>query len=186
MSHRWTLVPLAVICAASLAAQQPDTTKRPAHPEMDAHGMMMAHPGTEMGGMMSDPAMEQMMDAMMGAMMYAPKHLLAMKDTLQLTADQVTRLNAIAQRATAAHDAALAAAKPHLTEMAQATDTAAMKHHFTAAHDAMGQAHWAMLSAAAQAKTVLTVAQRAQVQAMADAMHARMRAQHSDMMERHN
>jgi len=55
-----------------------------------------------------------------------------------------------------------------------------------AAHDAMGQAHWAMLGAAAQAKDVLTAAQRAQVQAWVDSMHGRMRAQHSDMMERHN
>lgn len=184
MNHRWTLMPLAIVCAASLAAQQPDTAK-PAHPEMGAHGMMMGHPGMEMSGMM-DPAMEQMMDAMMGSMVYTPRHLLAMKDTLHLSADQVTRLNAIAQRAAAAHDAALAAAKPHLGEMQQATDTAALKHHFTAAHDAMGQAHWALLSAAMQAKAVLTVVQRAQVQALADSMHARMRAQHPDMMERHN
>jgi len=185
MSHRWTLIPLAVVCAAALAAQQPDTAK-PAHPGMGGHGMMMAHPGIGMDEMMADPAMEQMMDAMMGSMVYAPRHLLAMKDTLHLTADQVTRLTAIAQRAATAHDAALAAAKPHLTELSQATDTAAMKHHFTAAHDAMGQAHWAMLSAASQAKAVLTVVQRSQVQAFADSMHARMRAQHPDMMERHD
>lgn len=182
MRHRWTLIPLAVVCAASLAAQQPDTAK-PAHPEMGPH-RMMAHPGMDMSAMMGDPAMEQMMDAMMGSLMYAPRHLLAMKDTLHLTADQLTRLTAIAQRAATAHDAALAAAKPHLAEMSEATDTAAMKHHFTAAHDAMGQAHWAMLSAALQAKAVLTAVQRTQVQAFADSMHARMRAEHPAMMDR--
>ncbi len=185
MGHRWTLVPLAVACAASLVAQQPDTAKpMPIHPGMP--GLMVPRPGMDMGGMMGDSAMEQMMHVMMGSMAFMPQHLVAMKDTLKLTPDQVTRLTAIAQRATTAHDAALAAAKPHVAEMAQATDTAAMKHHFAAAHDAMGQAHWAMLSAAAQAKAVLTPAQRTQVQAMADSMHARMRAQHSDMMERHN
>jgi Spy/CpxP family protein refolding chaperone len=127
-----------------------------------------------------------MMRAMMGSMAYMPQHLLAMKDTLKLTADQVTQLTGIAQRAKTAQDAAMAAAKPHFDEMAEATDTVAMKHHFTAAHDAMGQAHWAMLSASAQAKAVLTAAQRAKVQALAESMRARMRAQHPDMMERHN
>jgi LTXXQ motif family protein len=184
MNNRWTMIPLAVACAASLAAQQPDTAKPQPHPGM-AMPMMMRHPAMEMGGM-GDSAMDQLMGAMMASMIYMPQHLVAWKDTLQLTADQLTRLNAIAQRAKTAHDAALAAAKPHLTEMSQATDSAAMKHHFTAAHDAMGQAHWAMLSAAAQAKAVLTPAQRTQVQALADSMHARMRAQHPDMMERHN
>lgn len=172
MSHRWMLIALA--CAAPLAAQQPDTAKPMPHPGMP--GMMMQQPGMAMGGMMGDSAMEEMMHAMMGNMAFMPQHLVAMKDTLKLTPDQITRLTAIAQRAQTAHDAALAAAKPHVAEMSQATDTAAMKHHFTAAHDAMGQAHWAMMSAALQAKAVLTVVQRAQVQAMADAM----------MMERHH
>ena len=161
MSHRWTLVPLALLCAGSLAAQQPPA----AAPHAGMHGMPMHD------GMMADPAMQHMMDAMMAGMEYMPQHLLAMKDTLKLTADQITRITAIGQRAKTSHDAALAVAMPHLDEMAQATDTAAKKHHFIAAHDAMGEAHWAMLSAAMQAKTVLTDAQRAQL---------------SGMMERHN
>ena len=161
VSHRWTLVPLALLCAASLAAQQPPA----AAPHAGMPAMRMHD------GMMADPAMEHMMDAMMAGMEYMPQHLLAMKDTLKLTADQVTRITAIGQRAKTSHDAALAAAMPHLDEMAQATDTAAKKHHFIAAHDAMGEAHWAMLNAALQAKAVLTDAQRAQV---------------SGMMERHN
>ena len=181
MGHRWMLIALA--CAAPLAAQQRDTTKRMPHREMGRRGMKQ-HPDMGMDEMMMGDS--TMMRAMMGSMAFMPQHLLAMKDTLKLTADQVTSLNGIAQRAKTAHDAALAAARPHLEEMAEAKDTADMKHHFMAAHDAMGQAHWAMLSAAAQAKVVLTAAQRAQVQAWVDSMHGRMRAQHSDMMERHN
>jgi hypothetical protein len=182
MNHRWMLIALA--CAAPLAAQQPDSAKRMPHPGMGRRGMMKQHPDMGMDEMMMGDS--TMMRVMMGSMAYMPQHLLALKDTLKLTADQVTNLNGIAQRAKTGRDAALAAAKPHLEEMAAATDTAAMKHHFMAAHDAMGQAHWAMLSAAAQAKAVLTAAQRAQVQAWMDSMHARMRAQHSDMMERIN
>ena len=182
MSHRWMLIALA--CAAPLAAQQPDSAKRMPHPGMGRGGMMMQHPGMGMDEMMMGDS--TMIHAMMGSMAYMPQHLLDMKDTLHLTADQVTRLTGIAQRAKTARDAALAAARPHLEEMAAAKDTADMKHHFMAAHDAMGQAHWAMLGAAAQAKDVLTAAQRAQVQAWVDSMHGRMRAQHSDMMERHN
>lgn len=173
MSHRWMSLPLALACAASLAAQQPAAK--------DPHaGMMMA------GGMMADPAMERMMQAMMGRMVFAPAHLLAMQDTLKLTPAQVAALTALRDRARSARDAALTGAEPHLAAMAQATDSAAVKEHFTAAHDAMGRAHWAELSAALQARAVLSEPQRAQVQALADSMHARMRAQHPDMMERHN
>jgi hypothetical protein len=176
---------IALACVAPLAAQQPDSAKRMPHPGMGRRGMMMQHPDMGMDEMMM-MGDSTMMRVMMGSMAYMPQHLLALKDTLKLTADQVTSLNGIVQRAKAARDAALAAARPHLEEMAEAKDTADMKHHFTAAHDAMGQAHWAMISAAAQAKVVLTAAQRAQVQALVDSKHAHMRARHSEMMERHN
>ena len=177
MGHRWTLIPLAVACAVSLAAQQP--------PAKDPHaGIMMR--GMPMQGGMMDPGMDQMMQAMMGRMVYAPAHLLMMQDSLKLTPAQVTALTSLRDRSKAAHDAALAAAKPHLDAMAQASDSAAVKEHFTAAHDAMGKAHWAELSAALQAQALLSAPQRATVQAMVDSMRARMRAQHPDMMDRHN
>jgi hypothetical protein len=48
-------------------------------------------------------------------------------------------------------------------------DTAALRLHFQGAHVAMGKAHWTMLSAAAQAKAVLTDDQRARVERWAGA-----------------
>src|SRR5260370_30141094 len=162
MSHRWMLIALA--CAAPLAAQQPDSAKRMPHPGMGRGGMMMQHPGMGMDEMMMGDS--TMMRAMLGSMAYMPQPLLNMKDTLHLTADQVTRLNGIAQRAKTARDAALAAARPHLEEMAAAKDTADMKHHFMAAHQARGQAHWAKLGAAGQAKDLPPAGQRPPGQAL--------------------
>jgi Spy/CpxP family protein refolding chaperone len=113
--------------------------------------------------------MQEMMAPMMGAMTFAPEHLLARKDSLALTPQQVTRLTALGDAARAAHDAASADAKTHMSALAAAwqaaaPDTVALKTHFAAAHEAMGKAHWAMLSAAAQARGVLTNEQRARVE----------------------
>lgn len=113
--------------------------------------------------------MEAMMAPMMSAMAFTPDHLLARKDSLGLTPQQVTRLTALRDAATTAHDAAAADAKAHMTAVADAMkaaapDTSALKQHFDAAHAAMGKAHWAMLSAAAQARAALTDDQRARVE----------------------
>ena len=151
--HRF--VPIAFL-AMPLVAQQP--------------GMM------EQGMMPPMMQMEQMMAPMMGAMAFTPDHLLARKDSLSLTPQQVARLTALRDAAKTAHDAAAAEAKAHMDALAQAfqagaPDTAAVKTHFQAAHAAMGRAHWAMLTAAAQAKAALTDEQRARVTAWAGAMH---------------
>lgn len=136
--------------------------------------------------MMEDPIMHEMGPAMMKMMLYTPPHLLARKDALDLTRDQVTRLTAVRDATKTAHDAAMSEAKTHMGAIEQAAnapkpDTAALKTHFHAAHDAMGKAHWAMLASAAQARAVLTDAQRAQVQTWADSMQA-WRQQHRQMM----
>src|SRR6266511_1957850 len=119
--------------------------------------------------------MEDMMAPMMRAMAFAPDHLLARKDSLNLTPQQITRLTALRDAAKTPHDAAAADAKAHMGAMAQALnaaspDTAAVKQHFQAAHTAMGNAHWAMLAAAAQARGVLTAEQRARVDRWASQM----------------
>ena len=139
---------LTALLPAALAAQQPG---------MMGQGMM-PH-------MMQ---MEQMMAPMMSAMAFTPDHLLARKDSLGLTPQQVTRLTALRDAAKTAHDAAATEAKAHMDALAQAfqggaPDTATVKLHFQAAHTAMGKAHWAMLTAAAQAKAALTDDQRARV-----------------------
>src|SRR6266540_6939188 len=139
-----------MLAAAPLAAQQPQ---------------MMGHDQSMTDHMRQ---MQQMMAPMMRAMAFAPDHLLARKDSLNLTPQQITRLTALRDAAKTPHDAAAADAKAHMGAMAQALnaaspDTAAVKQHFQAAHTAMGNAHWAMLAAAAQARGVLTAEQRARV-----------------------
>jgi hypothetical protein len=150
---------------------------------MAAGGMGGAHAGgmscsMMQGGMMSDSAMGgmgAMMSGMMREMAQAPEHLLAQKAALGLTADQERRIGAIRDAARAPHDAAMATAMHHQQEIddvlrTATPDTAAVTHHFTAAHAAMGQAHLVMLQSAAQARAVLTDAQRHQADSTATAM----------------
>jgi len=171
MTCKIALVALAL--AAPLVAQQSDSMH---HPVMGAgHGMMM-----------DDPMMERMGPSLMRMMLYTPQHLLARKDALGLTPDQVGRLTALRDGAKATRDAAMAEAETHLKELEQVAnaakaDTAALKTHFQAAHNAMGKAHWTMLASSAQARAVLTDAQRAKVQIWADSMQA-WTEQHRRMM----
>jgi hypothetical protein len=152
-------------------------------------GMMGRHPmaGQLMRGEMAGPMqghmmqmqMMQMMGPMMQGMAFAPDHLLARKDALELTPQQVTRLTALRDAARQAHDAAAAEAKTHMGEMATAMnaakpDTTQMKTHFQAAQAAMGRAHWAMLSAAAQARGTLSDLQRGRVEGWSQGMQERM------------
>lgn len=172
----WKLGLVAVAVAAPLGAQQAPKSDSLRHPMM----------GAGRGMMMNDPMMEQMGPAMMRVMLYTPQHLLARKDVLALTADQLTRLTGLRDGAKVAHDAAMADAMTHMKELEQSAnaappDTSALKTHFQAAHAAMGKAHWAMLASAAQARVVLTDAQRTKVQVWADSMQAWMQ-QHHQMM----
>jgi Spy/CpxP family protein refolding chaperone len=152
---------VALLLAFPLAAQQPMA----ADSEHHAHGdMMMEH------GMMG-PGMPMMMEGME----YNPAHLLALNGELSLTAQQITALTAIRDQAKRAQDAAMEKMKAHMDELhtalnAATPDTNAIRTHFLAAHDAMGQAHLAMLIGTARAKAVLTDAQRTQL----SQMHRRM------------
>lgn len=145
--------------AVPLAAQQPQP--------MGHQHMMGQH---VMG--QPCPHMQQM-----GQMMvFTPDHLLANKDSLKLTPQQITKLTALRDAAKAPHDASAADVKTHMDAIAQAwtaatPDTAALRSHFQAAHEGMGKAHWVMLVAAAQARGVLTAEQRARVDQWAAEMH---------------
>jgi LTXXQ motif family protein len=172
----WKVALFALALAAPLGAQETAKSDTLRHPMM----------GASRGMMMDDPIMQQMGSAMMRVMLYAPQHLLARKDAIGLTADQVTRLTALRDGAKTARDAAMTDARAHMKELDQSAnaalpDTAVLKTHFQAAHAAMGKAHWAMLASAAQARVVLTDAQRTKVQAWADSMQAWMQ-QHDRMM----
>ena len=188
---------LVALIAAPLAAQQPsqpDTARPPmmgGGPGMMGRGMQGQMPmmgqgmmgGEMMGHMMQMMQMHQMMGPMMGPMMRAmgfdPEQLLDRKDALDLTPQQVTRLTAIRDAAKTAHDAAQSEGQTHMQEVARAMgagapDTNAMKTHFQAAQAAMSRAHWNMLSAAAQARAVLTDNQRGRVEGWTDAMMMQM------------
>src|SRR5437868_9780260 len=148
--------------AGPLAAQQP------AHPWEDA-------------------MLRQVGPAMRKVMLYTPQHLLARKDALGLTADQVTGLTRLRDAAKAAEEAAENEAQAHMNEGEQAAsaakpDTSALRVHLQAAHNAMWKAHWAMIASAAQARGVLTDAQLVKMQTWADSMQAWMQ-QHRQMMK---
>jgi len=165
--NRLSVLWLAALAAAPLAAQQPMPP---------------------MGNMMGDPmAMQEMMGPMMQVMLYTPQHLLARKDALGLTPDQVSRLTALRAATQTGQDAAMSEGKTHLQELEQAAnaaapDTGAMKTHFQAAQAAMGRAHWLALASAVQGRAVLTDAQRAKLKAWADSMQTWMQ-QHRQMMK---
>ena len=139
------------------------------------HSMKHGHRG--MPGMMGHQM--EMMGPMFRGMAFAPMHLLEHKDALELTPQQVTRLTALQDAAKGAHDAAQTEMQTHMQAMttvmkAANPDTNQLKQHFQALQTAMGRAHWSMLSAAAQARGVLTDLQRGRVEGWADAMQGRM------------
>ncbi len=165
---------LALLAAATAAltipaaAQQPTAQQPAAHPPAAGHAQMM--PGHRMDMMM--PGMDSMMAPMMHVMSYTPEHLLADKAALHLTPEQQSELTALRDAAKAAHDAAAQQAAMHLREMEQVLqpavpDTTATQTPFDAAHRFMHEAMWAMIRSAAQARALLTDAQRKQVDEMA-------------------
>jgi hypothetical protein len=165
--NRTSLLTLVALGAGSLTAQQPTLT--PGHVMGDAMGM------------------QQMMVPMMAVMAYAPQHLLAHKDALALTSDQVARLTRLRDATKPAQEAALTEAANHLRELRAAADaptpdTAVWKIHFQAAHAAMGKAHWVALASAAQGKTVLTDEQRGKIKTWADSL-ATWTQQHRHMIK---
>lgn len=175
MQYVRTLV-LALIAAAPLAAQQPMQMGRDSMRQ--GMGMGPHHPQGMMGrGMMGQKMMGHGMGmgVMMGMMAFTPGHLLGHQETLDLTPQQVTRLTALRDEAKTAHDAAMTEARKHHEQLAQvmkakAPDVAAARTHFEAAHAALGKAQWAEISAAAQARALLTDVQRARVDGWVDAM----------------
>lgn len=165
----------ATLAALPLAAQHDHPAPPPGRTDSGARPPMAgAMPRMAPGGM---PGMHgDGMGMHAGPMLFAPAHLLARKDKLNLTAQQVTRLEALRDGARAAHDRAASVARVagdslHTALAAAAPDTALARRLFRAHHDAMGEAHWVMLRVSAQAKAVLTDAQRGRVEGWGDAMH---------------
>lgn len=156
---RITLLAAAVpfVMALPLTGQQPGA---PGHGNPSLPGSEWRHERGE--GRPPMPPMEHR------EMAFAPEHLLARNGELQLTAQQITLLTSIRDAARKASQAAMENSKKHMDELkvaldANVPDTNAIRTHFIAAHESMGQAHLARMIAAARAKGLLTDAQRAQV-----------------------
>jgi Spy/CpxP family protein refolding chaperone len=165
------LAAASALVALPLAAQQP--------------GGMMGGGQMQMAGM---GMMDSMMAPMMRSMATAPERLLLRKAALHLTADQVSQLTALRDAARPARDTAAQRAMMHLREMDEvmhqaAPDTGAVRQHFEAALQYMGQAHMAMLDAAAQARALLTDDQRKEVD-MASATRRRPMMRRGGAMRR--
>lgn len=171
------LLTLTVLLAAPLAAQQPADSGAP-HPHgrggmMEPGGMMM------MRGRMGGPGGGPMMGG--AGMAYSPARLLALNGELSLTAQQITALTALRDAAKKSRDGAMDKIKTHMDELrtaldAATPDTTAIRTHFLAAHDAMGQAHLAMLITNARAKALLTDAQRGMLESRRRGGGFRMRS----------
>jgi Spy/CpxP family protein refolding chaperone len=196
MKHVFVVAALAVLAAAPAAAQQPAPRDTAMHHVVSGNHVRMMEmgavhkPQVPQAGMQHDSAIGCGMmsgSGMMAAMATDPAHLLAMKADLRLTADQEGRITAIRDAARTGHDAAMQSGEMHAGELATAMqaaapDTATVRMHFEAAHAAMGRAHLVMLEVAAQARAVLTDAQRRQV----DGMHGGMgQPQSSQPAHRH-
>jgi len=141
---------LATVLVSPLVAQQPDRGGAMGRPGgMRGHGpsMMMWHRGGT----------------------YSPERLLARNGELQLTAQQITALTALRDATHKSMQTAMDQGRKHLDELrvamdATAPDTVAIRTHFLAAQEAMGQARLARMVSDVRAKALLTDAQRAQVE----------------------
>jgi len=183
--NRWLSLSAAVVAiavAARLPAQQPDSASRA--PMRMEHGQDMMGGMGGMGGMKGGMGgigglMGHMMEMgggpMMRGLLFSPAHLLMHKETLGLTDQQVAKLTALRDAAKTGHDAGMTEQERHAkalqTALTAATpDTVAVKAHFEEMQAGLARAQWAMLSAAAQARAVLTEVQRARVDGWGDAM----------------
>lgn len=162
---RKTLASVALlgVLAGPVAAQQHEHP--PAQPSVPARGGMMT------GGMMMGGEMMSMgpLNAQFGK--YAPDALLAMNEHLSLTADQASKLAALAEEAKkagmAAHEPAMAAhMELRKLQTAEVPDTAAMRRYFMAHHAAEGNMQWIRAGIAMRARALLTPTQRAHVEQM--------------------
>jgi len=178
-----TVAAAALVLAGSLAAQQ-DSTRPPGHAHGQCTGANCPAPGAGGGmGMGMGQGMGQMQGQGMGmmgmggpmarTMAFAPSRLLEHKDVLVLSDRQVQQLTALRDATQKSHDEQHALAEKYMEEMtklAGSTDTAAVHRAFVGHHEAMGSAHWMMVSSAIQAKSLLTDVQRARVDGWVDGM----------------
>jgi Spy/CpxP family protein refolding chaperone len=115
-----------------------------------------------------------------GFMMYSPEHLVNRREVLNLTADQVSRLETLAQEERQARAQADSTARQHEDAMpalweAPQPDVRAIETHIRGAGEARQAGLLAAARAAARAKAVLTPEQQGRVAGWRDGARAMMR-----------
>lgn len=179
-----TTTTIAIALAASLVATPLLAQERSEQEEKEGmsrmHRMVEHHPGMMgmmghmpmMGGMMGEKGMHRprMMSMMIAGPGPAPRMLLHMKDALQLSDDQVSRLEEIRtniQEERKTHTEAARAARKAAHEAMTgegSPDVDTHEEHLREAADHHVQAHMAMVRAHQQARDVLTEDQRSNVE----------------------
>jgi Spy/CpxP family protein refolding chaperone len=120
---------------------------------------------------------------------YAPERLVDRRDVLDLTPEQVARLEPLAQEARAAREQADTTARTHEQQLrslweADAPDVRAIETHLQAAHAARLGGQLAAARAAARAKAILTPEQRGRVAGWRDSARLTARRGMSPRPER--
>jgi Spy/CpxP family protein refolding chaperone len=150
------LLSLLMLAPLGLSAQQPPRARRP----MMQQGMrQMQAPQrqmTQMAGWMGQEAV------------YNPAHLLQRRQALELTDDQVSRLEALAEETKQAHQQAQSEMQGRAEQLREAwgaeqTDPDAIRTRASSLMELQNNAHLVMLTSAAQAKALLTAEQRGRV-----------------------
>jgi hypothetical protein len=176
---KWLSLSIVAAAAAGVAQAQEAPHAEMAHGDMAPRMRMQQEQMHQMGGMG---------DHMAPIAMYAPPHLLERGELLGLSEDQVSRLEALKSELHEAHQAAQSSAQTHHEQMmalwaADAPDVGQLRSHAEAAMEAQHAAHLALLSAAAQAKALLTPEQRGRVAGWLDARHMMMKQRMQRMMQ---
>ncbi len=173
------------LLAPAAAAQQEEAPQdsTAARGMMGGQGGMRGMMGGQ-GGMRGMMGGQGGMQGMMGGQdellqqleFFSPEKLTEHKDLLNLTEDQVGRLEAIHDEKHEAHMASHADEAEHRAGLEQALaaatqDPATIKTHAEGLMNAMHSAHLASITASVQARAVLDAAQTARVEGWIDAEH---------------
>ena len=157
--------------AGTLPAQEPEAAPQPQPRRMRLH-----EPGT---GVEGGPALQQRVRMggaeLPGMWAFAPQVLIQRKDLLDLTEQQLSRLEQLGEDVKGAHEQAMQQAQAShdaLREAWQADqpDADVVRRYAQQAMEARQAAHLAMVGSAAQAKALLTPEQRDRMEGWLDGM----------------
>ncbi len=170
---------LAVVAAGALPAQD-----APPAPEQRPRQLRIHEPGT---GLQGGPATHQRMGRMgarrgeMGGMgAYSPQMLIARKDLLGLSDEQVSQIGQLSADAQAAQEQAMEAVKQSQEQLQEAwaadqPDVAAVRRYAQAGMEARQNARLATLEGAARAKALLTPEQQGKLEGFVEGRRMGMR-----------